>query len=318
MAWQLPHHESALQNLPNGGYRSAPVPGFQQTPHFTMLQGTQHERAERGLKEAPTKFCHPKLLLSRSIDCVLDEIHSARSITSTKDSPNTLVGPCQNPQFRGDSSRVLSPLYDTVVRVGLKYGFRYSELISMSSGLERRGFKTRKSLGQLTVLIGDQLGIPEKLVQAIHEDLAGAPQWRRTGAVKMLPASYCQGPLIVPDPYDSRIKPVVMGSNNESQAYSEHGGFPTRLRSYSPPRPASRSPRSSLVGIASPRVSRAVEAHMARQAPRHREREIQAVNPWSPWLASSANHRPIVAVIPQGSWKPNMELCSRFACLRNF
>jgi len=153
-----------------------------------------------------------------------------------------------------------------VVRVGLKYNFPVSELVTAANALEKHGFRSRESLHHADERLLSSIVSP-KLASALKKDFL-TPAWVKAGrvppATELEPESPRRGNggRVRPVSYDDRGEKIVVSDMLE--------GFPTMLRAHSPSkrtRSTSRSGRSLSVG--STRQSVEVGARRERTPDNH-------------------------------------------------
>lgn len=125
-----------------------------------------------------------------------------------------------------------------VMRIGVKWNVRVSELHGVAERLEASGFTTAASLRGLTDEIAEELEVPATLAAGLRAESAMPPSWMKFGRV----------PPPRPSPaleLDEDVGPNLCQEGQRGFASYEttvegrswvpaHGGFPTQLRSYSP------------------------------------------------------------------------------------
>lgn len=173
-----------------------------------------------------------------------------------------------------------------VTRVGLKFLFRVSDLISIAEKLEANGFHSRADFLSLSTAKAAEFGITEKLADALKDEAAGPPDYRKVSSVTRLeekdvdeddgPRGPGAGLEIyhfahisagVPT-YETRVEGLTV-------SHPFHG-FPSALRDYEPKSPASpRGLLSPFRGPASPREEPAFCGHVVRQSSARRLRTAQ-------------------------------------------
>lgn len=175
-----------------------------------------------------------------------------------------------------------------VTRVGLRLLFRFSDLILIAEKLEANGFQSRADFLSLSAAKATELGIAEKLAEALKDEAAGPPDYRKVSSVKPLREQNDdeifgpQGPGAAHEIHHIAHAHVSAGHPTfETRVEGVHvshpfHGFPFALRDYEPMSPASpRRSMSPLCGPASPREEPAFKDHIVRQSSARRLRTAQ-------------------------------------------
>jgi len=178
---------------------------------------------------------------------------------------------------------------------------RPSHVLFVAEILQDSGYCTVDSLWNFSDQEAARIGVPRALAEGIRQEGAmGSPYWTKSGPV----------PRVAPTPPGRRESSPMRGvpsfepNPRKLLIYDPCGGFPERLRSYSPQPPPLRrksaSPKRSPRGLAEP-VPSSVEVHLTRQ---QLGRDLrQAVKPLPEVRRSCSPRRPMT-LAPKRSDSP--------------